>query len=542
MKAKKTKDNILKSSFFLKLFGIPSICISILAAYGMTLPLEPDEEPMTWPEFFSDLFITLIVWFIICFVITLIINEIKKSKPKTKIVKEIQYITKPEEKIIAKPETLTEEIKKEEKTKPQKKKKDKCLYTCESMTDAYEYSKMAKYFPKRMYWMLVRNSFFLNIIVSALIQIITRSLKITLVFFILYQIYLMIFYKVRLEKITAKIYKRRLDKGKENINYIIKYFEDYFIVESEKVSRTIKYSEISKCIENDTNFYLEYALANMIIIIQKNECEIELINFIRDKFNNLENHIGEDRGIIAAKKKHNSKFIKSFMLVLFIITLLTFEFAAFSFGFFSKANPQNGFNFIKNAWIFWCWLPIPLLSIILGVIFNTKGYKCTKNIIAGAIVGIMLLLFGSFCLFPTYAKDYSELNKYKYFIDAELPQNGELEIIKWDTTLDEEKTNYVEINAYYNKENTDRLNASIKESNNWILSNQIESNLTIFIPSTFYSGNDIYYSIYNKTLNNYNSIPDNSGNYEIYAMRYDFKEKKLEIHKYNYNYIVEKNK
>ena len=525
MKAKKTKDNILKSSFFLKLFGIPSICISILAAYGMTLPLEPDEEPMTWPEFFSDLFITLIVWFIICFVITLIINEIKKSKPKTKIVKEIQYITKPEE-----------------KTKPQKKKKDKCLYTCESMTDAYEYSKMAKYFPKRMYWILVKNGFFLNIIVSALIQIITRSLKFTIIFFVLYQIYLMILCKVRLEKIAEKTYNRRLKKGTTDINYNINFYEDYFIVKSEKVSRTIKYSEISKCIENDTNFYLEYALANMIIIIQKNECEIELINFIRDKFNNLENHIGEDRGIIAAKKKHNSKFINTFMLVLFIITIISFEAAAYSFGFSFKFIPQNGFSFVKNAWIFWCWMPIPILSIILGIIFNTKGYKCTKNIVAGIIISIMLLIFGCFCLIPTYAKDYSELNKYKYFIDAELPQNGELEIIKWDTSLDEGKTNFVDINVYYSKEDTNKLNNSIKESTNWIPSKKIESKLKLFIPSTFYSGNDIYYSIYNKTLNNYNSIPDNSGDYEIYAMRYDIKEKKLEINKFNYNYIVGKNK
>ena len=34
---------------------------------------------------------------------------------------------------------------------------------------------------------------------------------------------------------------------------------------------------------------------------------------------------------------------------------------------------NQGFNFIKNAWVFWCWLPVPVLSIILGFKYKNAG-------------------------------------------------------------------------------------------------------------------------------------------------------------------------
>ena len=37
-------------------------------------------------------------------------------------------------------------------------------------------------------------------------------------------------------------------------------------------------------------------------------------------------------------------------------------------------------------------------------------------------------------------------------------------------------------------------------------------------------------------LNEYNKVPDDVVEYEIYAMKYDISSKCLEIHKFNYNY------
>ena len=76
----------------------------------------------------------------------------------------------------------------------------------------------------------------------------------------------------------------------------------------------------------------------------------------------------------------------------------------------------------------------------------------------------------------------------------------------------------------------------IENSNNWILSKEIKSELKILIPSQLKSDFDSYYSIYNKTTNEYNTLPTIAGNYEIYAMKYDKSDKHLEIHKFDYKY------
>lgn len=538
-KEKEKKEYFFKSKFFLKLFGIPSICCFLLELMVKDVPND-DGSTTTWPELLQETFIVIAVWLIISFIIALVVNEVRKSKPKTKIVKEVQYITKPDDKITVKPEEMKEEIKKElkeeMKKEAKKKKNEKCLFSCESVVDGYEYKKMAKYFSKRMYWVFVIRGTIFNVIISALIALTTQSWIATLIFLIAYEIYLLIYYKVRLEQMAEKVHNARLKRGEIEVNFETEFYEDYFIRKGEKSSVTIDYSEITRCVENDTNFYLEYAKKNMIIIIQKNRCDLELISFIRNKFSNLENNLGDTSSYKGIKKAKNTKLINTLMIILFIATLCCLWGAVWSVSLINEINPQHGFNFTKNTWVFWCWLPIPISSIILGFIYNGKGLKCTKNIVAGFIIGFLLLVYGAFSLFPTFSEDYSKINDYKQYIDASIPSNGELEIQNWETYFDDDKTEYAIINAYYDKEDVSILENSIEESNNWILSTKLKSELKILLPTQFRSSDNVYYSIYNKTTNEYNTIPNESGEYEIYSMYYDKSLKQLSIHKYKYNF------
>lgn len=541
-KENEKKESILKSGFFLRLFGIPYATWFVISLLAM-IPDETDPDPLSWGDLILTNIVILLAWFGVSFVISLIINEVKKSKPKTKVVKEIQYMNKPEEKIVAKPEELKEEIMKElreEITKEAKKetKKNvhgKCLYTCDSIIDAYEYKKMANYFPQ-MYWHYVIIGTVLNLIITAIIAIAFRSLLGTLIFFAVYQIYLMILYKVRLEHYTEKTFNSMLKNGSADTEIHTEFYDDYFIRQGETETLRINYDEIDKCVETDTNFYLKFGKRNKIIFIQKNACDLELISFLREKFKVYENHLGETTKFKGAKKYHNPNFIKTFMIILFIITICSLWGALWSVSLVDKINPQHGFNFTKNTWVFWCWLPIPILSIILGFKYKNAGFKCTKNIVGGFIIGFLLLVYGSFSLFPTFSQDYSKIDSYRSIISAQLPSNGELEIQDWETYFDEDKTNYTIINAYYDKEDVSSLVNSIEYNSNWILSKEIKSELKILIPSQLRSDDDAYFSIYNKTTNQYNVLPEIAGEYEIYAMKYDKSDKHLEIHKFNYLY------
>ena len=541
-KENKKKESILKFGFFLRLFGIPYATWFVISLLAM-IPDETDPDPLSWGDLILTNIVILLAWFGVSFVISLIINEVKKSKPKTKVVKEIQYMNKPEEKIVAKPEELKEEIMKElreEITKEAKKetKKNvhgKCLYTCDSIIDAYEYKKMANYFPQ-MYWHYVIIGTVLNLIITAIIAIAFRSLLGTLIFFAVYQTYLMILYKVRLEHYAEKTFNSMLKNGSADTEIHTEFYDDYFIRQGETETLRINYDEIDKCVETDTNFYLKFGKRNKIIFIQKNACDLELISFLREKFKVYENHLGETTKFKGAKKYHNPNFIKTFMIILFIITICSLWGALWSVSLVDKINPQHGFNFTKNTWVFWCWLPIPILSIILGFKYKNAGFKCTKNIVGGFIIGFLLLVYGSFSLFPTFSQDYSKIDSYRSIISAQLPSNGELEIQDWETYFDEDKTNYTIINAYYDKEDVSSLVNSIEYNSNWILSKEIKSELKILIPSQLRSDDDAYFSIYNKTTNQYNVLPEIAGEYEIYAMKYDKSDKHLEIHKFNYLY------
>ena len=41
-------------------------------------------------------------------------------------------------------------------------------------------------------------------------------------------------------------------------------------------------------------------------------------------------------------------------------------------------------------WVFWLWLPLPILSIIIGHRSKNKNKKAKNNIISGYIIGILL--------------------------------------------------------------------------------------------------------------------------------------------------------
>ena len=237
-------------------------------------------------------------------------------------------------------------------------------------------------------------------------------------------------------------------------------------------------------------------------------------------------------------KIENDKTIKNIMTFLFILTIISFFGAIKTWDFAAESqNNAVGFSSVSTTWFFWLWLPIPILSIILGYKYKKKGIKCKKNIVAGYIIGFLLLLYGSFWfIMPSYEADYSEINKYKDIIGVKLPSSGKLEKIKWDYNSDPDKTDYQTIHVFYNKDGIKKLEKGIKSNENWILSTEIKSQLNVLIPEAFIKGENIYFLIYNESLNEYNSLPKNSGNYKIYAMMYNTSLKLLEIDEFDYEY------
>lgn len=416
--------------------------------------------------------------------------------------------------------------------KRNKLSKEECLFSCKSKIDAYEYKKMVKYFPE-IYWSYVLKVSVLNILFYSLFL---ENLIETLICFSIFEILIMFVFKIRLGNMAERTFNTLNKKNNIDPEIDNEFYEDYFIRKSDSVAYKINYSDIDKFVENNTNFYLRDKRNRFIIILQKNECDLELIEFISNKFNNIKKRLIDKQSYKEIKKYKHPKLIKYALIILFIITIASLVGALYVLSLVNELIPRYGSDFAKNSWVFWCFLPISILSIILGYKFKKAGFKCNKNIIGGYIISFLLLIYGSFSLFPSNFKDYHKIDKYRPIVGVKLPDNGKLEIIKWQSTLEDDKKEHVEMNVYYDKENVSDLVDSIKNSNNWILGKEIKSELKIFLSSGPWLTDNDYFSIYNKTLDEYNTLPNKPGNYEIFAMKYNVRDKLLEIDSFKYNY------
>jgi len=283
------------NQLFGKFFWILFITVSVLWLLLVTISEFGEENPTPIDEFIGLNIILLSVWFTLCVIISFIINIIKKIMKKQHKNNQIlnnednkEIIEKnikanldiSEEKI-----TIKEKNNKKQDTNndnyvaanenKKQKSNSKPLFTCDSTINAEEYGKMAKYFP-RFYWYFVIVGAGVNLLITAVIAIISRKLIISLIFFVAYQIYLMILYKVKLEYYAKKIFNPKNMESEIHSEF----YDDYFIRQGEVETLKIYYSDITRCIETDTNIYLEFKKRNKVIFIQKDRCELQLIQFI----------------------------------------------------------------------------------------------------------------------------------------------------------------------------------------------------------------------------------------------------------------------
>ena len=179
--------------------------------------------------------------------------------------------------------------------------KDKVRFTSSQNIDGYEYGKVANYFPTKFYLVYVLNLTLVNILIAIIIYMLSHNLIDTYGTLGILEIAIIVIFKIKLRVITEKYYNYKIKKGKIDATLDLEFYDDYFIQTSDTSPIKIEYTKLSKCIETDTCFYLVYN-KDMIIILKKNECEIELIEFLRKKIPNLENRLGEK---IKFKSKNN---------------------------------------------------------------------------------------------------------------------------------------------------------------------------------------------------------------------------------------------
>ena len=122
----------------------------------------------------------------------------------------------------------------------------------------------------------------------------------------------------------------------------------------------------------------------------------------------------DENDVCAANKNINA--VRALMLSLFVISFFTI-FIALVF----VALKTNG-EASRSA------MPIPLASLILGVLYKKRGFKTTKNIVVGIIFTVLLTIYGSFpfMLGGLYSHDFSYVGRIGGEINFILPDKGNI--------------------------------------------------------------------------------------------------------------------
>lgn len=332
----------------------------------------------------------------------------------------------------------------------------------------------------------------------------------------------------------SKLDYKRFAKNKNQVEYKVYFYDKYIKLENEKMNLKINYEEIKKIKITSTDIYIIVNTKN-IIPIPKHKINMNLIDYLYDRIPKTKI---KKKIAIEEQQENLEKYekVKIGLIVLFVLTIISIWASMFLI----LLTPQKEnvplpltFNYTYVAYYL---LPIPVLSIILGIIYRIKGLKCAKNIIAGIIVTGIILSEGSVSFLINDEIDYKNITTYQDVIGINLPSQGKYYKINWDESyLLNHKSNYI---IFTNPKEEKTFFEELQNSKNWLTKKEISTNIeNLLTPATCESVNqECYYSIYIKELNTHNTLPVQNGVYHIYAMTYSRDKSYLDIEEYIYNY------
>ena len=385
------------------------------------------------------------------------------------------------------------------------------------------------YFPKdkkRLYigmfiiYMIIMIPF--SIIGSLILSLLFKS---SFIFSLIIYILCIVTLLIRLDKIIYSTYKKNFNKRKNRYS-ITEFYDNYLLRYSDDKPYTVNYKDINNMIETTDGFY--FTFNRVFYSINKKYCDKKLIDFIRSKVNNIESILGDNIKFKKRECKH-PKFLKVFMFLLFILSICTIGFSISISIILSLI--QDTVN--CNAWCYLIFIPIPLLSFMLGFYFKYNRYSNLEidynlNIIIGGIFTIILILFGFGYIIPISMND--TLNKeYKSIGKVNFPNKTLRNAAKSEGYTIDNYTVLYDINIMdFTKKDGDKLYKEISNSNNWILNPKLDSK---YINSRLYKlklNKNTYVLEYYDSLYNTYSLDEG----EHYIFTYDYIKRHLEIHKY----------
>jgi transcriptional regulator with XRE-family HTH domain len=331
-----------------------------------------------------------------------------------------------------------------------------------------------------------------------------------------------------------------------NVEMVFLFFEEYLSLniqnENSRSDQKIKYNDLDKIIETGNNYFFIYSNTCYTVpkihlngnIVFLNELLITKTSKYISQIGNIENN-SSNKSIEYIERK------RKVSTTIFIINLFDLVIALMLFALYQGIHPNSTtFGFVLNTWIFYMVLPLPLFSIYYGLRIKGLGIKWKRNVIVGIIMSSLLVIYGSFFIIfgSAFTYDYSYINQVESIIDFELPDVGKITTYTYDSMGDSIGVKKESAVLFLDHNEITNLILRINTSDKW--TTEITSiNFGLLPKFQQIRTNDFnFFTIYNVTLDNYNSFPNSSGKYDFIFIAYNIDSGQMHIIEYSLEIVI----
>ena len=305
--------------------------------------------------------------------------------------------------------------------------------------------------------------------------------------------------------------------------YTCEVFSDYILMNISEADNEIKthrvnFNEFVKCWEMPFCYFLEVKKRRYYVIKKSSINETSRLNYFCQKLKTPKTDFSSTKVTI----------LKTIGYALFVGCFISFFASiAISLGFVSQNVDTLSVESLEALKIFHCFLPIPLFSIIVGILLNKNKIRNKKNIICGIIIGLLMIVYG---LFPTIFSNVTDnLNLLETQLGFEFPQTVGM---KYNTTNDLTGNKQIRTTLNFAESATDDFEEFMQEDERWIKgSNKAFAEI---IPETIVNFPSDYFLIYNINTSEFVKIPKSDGQYQLIYIAYSSELNVAYIYEYQY--------
>lgn len=252
-------------------------------------------------------------------------------------------------------------------------------------------------------------------------------------------------------------------------------------------------------------------------------------------------------------KQKNTNALSIAANIFFVLSFLTI----FAGIIFTSAMSASNNLYYENMWVFFIFLPIPIVSIILGALRLKRREKGRKNIIVGIIMAFLLIIYGSFSIIheepktvvrPTVDVEidseevtvvYDYISEIEKTVNIDLPDSGVITDTK--TVVGGEPWNEdISYNITTMKISNHDAHLFEKDQTKFDLwNNRLSSEFDDYLPHGIKEFDADYHLIYNETNDEYNKLITVDGEYKLWYLCYYADENCFKAVNYTIKYRTE---